>query len=300
MRRAIAMAGVLLSASHALAQPGQTPPQPAPQPQPAPEPQQPPAPPPPQPAPQPQQPPPPQPYPPPPYPYPPPPYPYPPQPYAPQPYPPPPPPPETSRGTPSEWARAVAFFHGLCPDDGNPICSAGIWIGFRGRTLSGGPEVPIGVAVDLKAGFGFGFGFELEDTDPTPEDDRESAAHVLSGAEIGVGPGVRLGGVLELMPIAGVGVDALAYGFTGSNDEATSEAFWYASAALRLDLGEVDVVGSAARQYRDQFDRYGDRIEVEVSWPAEKKGRVGVAVWWIDYDRFTVAGGGMVVGPLDR
>ncbi|HEU5056075.1 MAG TPA: hypothetical protein VFU21_06105 [Kofleriaceae bacterium] len=291
----------------ALAQPGATPPA-QPQPQPAPPPAQPqPAAPPPQPQPQPAAPPPAQPQPQPPYPYPPPPQPYP---YAyppPQPYPPPPqvaatapPPAEEERGlSPSSWASAVFFFHGLCPDGANPMCSGGIWMGFRGLYISGDAEEPVGLAADLKAGFGFGFGFEVKDPDPMVMNDRESAAHVLSGAEIGVGPGLRLGAA-DIVPILGVGADALAYGFTGSDDEATSEAFWYAAGAIRLHLGDVQVLGTAARQYRDRWDRYADRIEVGATWKAEKKTRVGFAIWWLDYDRFTIAGGGIVAAPGDQ
>lgn len=206
---------------------------------------------------------------------------------------------EKERGlSPSEWASMVAFFHGLCPDGANPMCSGGIWMGFRGLLISGQPEEPVGLAVDLKAGFGFGFGFEVKDDTPETTDDRESAAHVLTGAEIGVGPGVRLGAI-DVVPMVGIGADALAYGFTGSNDEATSEAFWYAAGALRLHLGDTEVIGTAARQYRDRWDRYADRIEVGCSWKAEKKGRFGFTVWWLDYDHFTIAGGGILVSQLE-
>jgi len=170
-------------------------------------------------------------------------------------------------------------------------------MGFRGLYISGREDEPIGLAADLKAGFGFGFGFEVKDPDPMVMNDRESAAHVLSGAEIGVGPGVRLGAA-DIVPILGVGADALAYGFTGSDDEATSEAFWYAAGALRLHLGDMQVLGTVARQYRDRWDRYADRIEVGFTWKADKKSRVGFAVWWLDYDRFTIAGGGIVAAPL--
>ena len=301
-RRALPALALLVT-SPAFAQPGAT--QPQPQPQPAPQPQ----PPPPQPQ-QPAPPPPQQPAPPPPapYPYPPPPAPYPyPYPYpAPaDPYAPAPPqvaatapPPEQDRGlSPSDWASGVVFFHGLCPDGANPMCSGGIWMGFRGLYISGPAEAAVGLAADLKAGFGFGFGFEVKDPDPMVMNDRESAAHVLSGAEIGVGPGVRLG-FADLVPILGVGADALAYGFTGSDDEATSEAFWYAAGSLRLHLGATEVLGTVARQYRDRWDRYADRIEVACTWKGDKKGRVGFAIWWLDYDRFTIAGGGIVVTPL--
>ncbi|HEY8141422.1 MAG TPA: hypothetical protein VIG06_02085 [Kofleriaceae bacterium] len=284
----------LFAASPALGQPGA--PQPQPQPQPAPAPPQP----------QPQPAPAPYPYPPPPAPYP---YPYPyPYPPPPNPYAPPAPPQVATAAPPAEkkdgdlspveWASAVFFFHGLCPDGANPMCSGGIWLGLRGLTISGPPEEPIGLAVDLKAGFGFGFGFEVKDPDPMVMNDRESAAHVLTGAEVGVGPGVRLG-VADLVPILGVGADALAYGFTGSDDEATSEAFWYGAGALRLHLGDTELSGTAARQYRDRWDRYADRIEVGFSWKAGDKGRVGLTVWWLDYDRFTVAGGGIVAAPFD-
>lgn len=309
--RWFALVAILLSAAPAGAQPGATQPQPPPEqpaPQPQPQPQPPPPPPQPQqPAPQPQ-PPPPQPYPPPPQPYPPPPQPYPPQPYPYDPYAPPaqpqvaataPPPEEKPRGlSPSEWANAVVFFHGLCPDGANPMCSGGIWMGFRGLHISGEEQEPVGLAVDLKAGFGFGFGFEVKDDSPETTDDRESAAHVLSGAEVGVGPGVRLGPI-DAVPLLGIGADALAYGFTGSDDEATSEAFWYASGALRLHLGNSDVIATAARQYRDRWDRYADRIEVAFTWQAEEKGRVGFAVWWLDYDRFTIAGAGIQIGQFE-
>jgi len=206
---------------------------------------------------------------------------------------------EKPRGlSPADWASAVFFFHALCPDGANPMCSGGIWMGFRGLYINGAPEEPIGLAVDLKAGFGFGFGFEVKDVEAGMEDDRETAAHVLSGAEIGIGPGVRLG-VADFVPLLGVGADALAYGFTGSDDEATSEAFWYGAGAVRLHLGETEVMGTAARQYRDRWDRYADRIEVTCSWKADKKGRFGFTVWWLDYDRFTIAGGGIVASEFE-
>lgn len=305
-----ALVVALAWAAPAAAQPGATQPTPPPQPAPAP-----PAPAPQPPPPQPQAPPPAQPYPPPAQPYPP--QPYPPQPYPPQPYaqpvaydpyaPPqvaataPPPPEEKPRGlSPSDWASAVVFFHGLCPDGANPMCSGGIWMGFRGMHISGEPEEPIGLAVDLKAGFGFGFGFEVkqQNTEPGMLDDRESAAHVLTGAEIGVGPGVKLGAI-DIVPLLGVGADALAYGFTGSDDEATSEAFWYGAGAIQLHLGDSDVVGTAARQYRDRWDRYADRIEVAFTWKAEDKGRFGFTVWWLDYDHFTIAGGGILIREFE-
>ncbi len=283
MTKLLAITVSLFLASPATAQPG------APQPQP----------PPPQP-----QPPPPQPYPapPPPQPYP---YPPPPQPYSPPPQqvaaPRPEEPPPESGVSPDDWASFVAFFHGLCPDGANPKCSGGIWLGLRGLYINGPAEQPIGLAVDLKAGFGFGFGFEIKGHPrPGMVDHRETAAHVMTGGEIGVGPGLRLGGMLDVVPIVGIGADALAYGFTGSDDEATSEAFWYASGAAQLHLGGMDVTGSAARQYRDAWDRYADRIEVGCTWKTDKKARFGFTVWWIDYDRFTVAGGGLVAGPLDQ
>jgi len=78
--------------------------------------------------------------------------------------------------SPTDWASAVIFFHGLCPDGANPMCSGGIWMGFRGTYISGEPEEPIGLAVDLKAGFGFGFGFEVKNVEPGMTNDRESAA----------------------------------------------------------------------------------------------------------------------------
>jgi hypothetical protein len=207
------------------------------------------------------------------------------------------PPPQDDGSSPSDWASGVVFFHGLCPDGANPMCSGGLWAGFRGLYMSGSPEEPIALAVDLKAGFGFGFGFEVKDNTPETTEDRESAAHVMTGGEIGVGPGIRLG-MLDVVPIAGIGAEALAYGFTGSDDEATSEAFWYGSGAVQLHLGDTDVIGTATRQYRDAFDRYADRIEVAVAWKSEKKSRIGFHVWWIDYDRFTIAGGGIIAGPL--
>lgn len=300
--RAIAIAGVIMVAPGAFAQPGNTPPveQPAPQPQPQPPPPQPP---PPQPqAPAPYPPPPPAPYPPPPAPYPPP-----QDPYAPTGQPQlavaaPPAPPAERGVSPAEWANVVAFFHGLCPDNANPMCSAGIWMGFRGLMISGKPEAPIGIAVDLKAGFGFGFGVELERVEPGMEDDTESAAHVMCGAEIGVGPGVRLG-VIDIIPAVGIGGDALAWGFTGSADEGTSEAFWYGSGAVQLHLGDATVLGTMARQFRDGYDRYADRIEVAFTWKTEKKQekgptRFGFVAWWMDYDIFTIAGGGITAGPI--
>ena len=70
--------------------------------------------------------------------------------------------------------------------------------------------------------------------------------------------------------------------------------------ALRLHLGATELLGTAARQYRDRWDRYADRIEVGMSWKAGDKGRVGVTVWWLDYDRFTIAGGGIVAAPFDQ
>lgn len=194
----------------------------------------------------------------------------------------------------------AVIFHGLCPDGANPMCSGGIWLGLRGLMISGPPEEPVGLAVDLKAGFGFGFGFEVKgrrNPEPGMPDDRESAAHVMTGGEIGVGPGLRLG-MLDVMPILGIGADALAYGFTGSDDEATSEAFWYASGAVQLHLGTMDVLGTAGRQYRDGWDRYANRIEVSCTWKADK-ARVGLAAWWIDYEHFTFAGGGLVAGALN-
>jgi len=60
----------------------------------------------------------------------------------------------------------------------------------------------------------------------------------------------------------------------------------------------MEVTGAAARQYRDAWVHYADRIEVGATWQAEKSSRIGLAVWWIDYDHFTMAGGGIIGGPL--
>jgi hypothetical protein len=280
MRRGALIALLLVASSPARAQPSGPPGtvQPNPPPQPVP-------PPPPQPYP----PPPPQPYPPPPPPYA---YPPPPQPIAAEEEPPP------FGAQPDDWMHAIALFHGFCPTDANPMCGGGLWVGLRGLMVAGLADSPAGIAIDMKGGFGFGFGSEVKKRED-PQEARASSVHVMCGIEAGVGPGLRLG-VLDVMPVAGIGLETLAWASNETEDVATGEAFWYGQGALQLRLGEVALIGTAARQYKTEWVHYADRLEVGVSWKGDQKNRFGLTGWWIEHERWTMAGFGFAVSPMSK
>jgi hypothetical protein len=186
------------------------------------------------------------------------------------------------------------LFHGLCPDDTEPMCGGGIWFGFRDTMLVGPRDTPIGLALDLKVGASFGFGWEVSsDIDP---DERDSMAFATAMAEAAIGPGLRLG-VFELVPAIGIGGEAIAWGTTDRDDDPYAEGYWYAVLGGRLRFEEYALHAVGARKYKSRgFDAvFGDSIEAGVTFGMEdkrskKQHPVTVGVWYTQYDTHLVAG----------
>ena len=183
----------------------------------------------------------------------------------------------------------IVLLHGLCPEDTEPSCGGGLWMGFRDTTISGPPENPEGLGVDVKIGGSFGFGFEVGSD--IAQNERDSMAYATFMFEGAIGPGLRLGR-FEMLPALGLGGEGVAWGTTDRDDDPYSEAYWYGTMAFRAQTDDYALFGAITRKYRDRgrLDRvFADHVEGGIQFVADK-APMSVGVWITNYDTHLVAG----------
>ena len=192
--------------------------------------------------------------------------------------------------------------HALCPDpETDPMCGGGLWLGLRDTSIHntmGG----VGLALDATLGASFGGGFETGSG--VRIDDRDEMGYGSLIAEIGIGPGFKLG-TIELMPVIGVGGELVGWNSSkDSDDEGFAEGYWYALLSTRFALGGGNGLQlTAARKLKTRgFERwYGDKIEAVFEFNADKEpDPIGVGVWYWTHDSHLVIGLAFSVVPRDR
>jgi hypothetical protein len=197
-------------------------------------------------------------------------------------------------------APIVVFMHALCPEDTEPACGGGLWVGFRQSKVLGPADSAFGVAIDTKIGGSFGFGWEVGTN--IPEGERDGMAFATAMAEGGVGLGFK-SEAFELVPVLGIGGEAVAWGTSDRDDDPYAESYWYGLLGGRVETDDYSMFASFARKFKDRavLDRvYSHRFEGGFIWDVKnekekkKNEAFSLGVWIENYDTHLTAG--LVIG----
>lgn len=181
------------------------------------------------------------------------------------------------------------------------MCGGGIWMGLRDTKIHNTMQ-GIGLAFDVTLGFSFGLGFEVGSN--VMIDDRDEMGYGSLLAEVGIGPGFKLG-TIDLMPIIGVGGELIGWNSSkDSDDEGFAEGYWYARMSARFAMGGgTGLRFTAARQLKTRgFERwYGDKVEVMFEFTDKKEpDPIGIGVWYWNHDSHLVTGLAVSIVPRDK